>query len=221
MDNPEDLPPDTFLLDEQHHDVHKQLNGEGSRASANSTRPKYVLEDLSKPLLATEGTLFRQTYLLVLVSLYSVLAIAAWVILCVQNKRPITAKTYDYVPNTVDVYHGGLDGRMKSNADWFRTVKVLFAITNTLIIPLTSTVCASAAVVHVQSFGRRRHFSMQHTITLADKGWLSPPVWLDLLTPRGWRSRASYFFDICHGLSPPRYVSPFLLVNGNHRIHTS
>lgn len=147
------------------------------------------IESPSKPPLAK---LFRQGYPLVLVSLYSILTIAAWVIICIQTKRPITTPTYDYVSNQDD-YRGVLAGRMKSNADWFRAVKVLLAISNTLIIPLTSTVYASVAVLCVQSFGRRRHFTMQHTSTLADRGWTGPPVWLAILTPKGWRSRASSF----------------------------
>lgn len=190
MENPEDLPPDTFLLDEQHHDERGQLHEEMSHASADSRHPKSTQDDLSKPL---PTHLFRQSYLLLLVSLYSVLATVAWAILCIQNKRPITTRTYDYISDNPDIFHGVLAGQMQRNADWFRTVKVLLAITNTLIIPLTSAVCASAAVIHVQSFGRRRHFSMRHTSTLADKGWTSPPVWLDLLTAKGWKSRASYF----------------------------
>jgi len=188
MENLEDPHQERFLLHKQHHIEHEKPEVGNS---ADSTHRKSAQEDVSKPPLAK---LFRQGYLLVLVLLYSILTITAWVIICVQTKRPITTPTYKYVFNQDD-YRGVLAGRMKSNAGWFRTVKVLLAISNTLIIPLTSTVCASVAVLYVQSFGRRRHFTMQHTSTLADKGWSSPPVWLALLTPKGWRSRA-YFFLI-------------------------
>ncbi len=82
---------------------------------------------------------------------------------------------------------------MKQNVAWFRMVKVLLSVTNTLIIPLTSTVCASAAVIYVQNFGNRGQFSMQKTSTLADKGWTSPHVWLTLLSIEGWRTRGSEF----------------------------
>ena len=46
--------------------------------------------------------LFRKTYLLSLVSLYSRLYITAWTITCVQTKRPITTHTYSYVSNADD-----------------------------------------------------------------------------------------------------------------------
>ena len=130
--------------------------------------------------------------MLILVLLYGCLVIISWVIVCIQSKRPITYHTYDYVLNA-DNYKGELTNRIKSNEEWFKTVQVLLGISNTLIIPLTSAVCAGASTIYVQNYGRRRGFSMLHTTTLADKGWSSPDVWLDLLSIKGWRSRGSWF----------------------------
>ena len=45
----------------------------------------------------------------------------------------------------------------------------------------------------MQTVGLRNNFNMRQTITLADKGWTSLPVWLELLTIKGWRSRGSSF----------------------------
>ena len=145
------------------------------------------------PLLGKDGSprggkLFRQTYLLVIVSLYSCLSIIAWVMICVQSRRPITYKSYRSSPS-----FGPSRDQMRSNAQWFRAIKVVLSATYTLIIPLTSTVCASAAVIYVQHFGQRRQFRMQQTSALADKGWISPQVWLALLRPRGWKSQGSSF----------------------------
>ena len=172
----------------------------------NSTEAPRVSHDPCLPISAQNvhisrpapAKLFRQTYLLSLVSFFSCLYIVAWTIICVQTKRPITAHTYSYEPNADDWY-GVLANRMKSNAEWFRAAKILLAIANTLIIPLTSTVCASTAVIYVQNFSRRHHFSMQQTATLADKGWSSPQVWLALLSNKGWRSQGSYFLVFAMG----------------------
>lgn len=162
----------------------------------NSTGPISAQRaQISRPAPAK---LSRQSYLLFPVSLYSCLSIIAWTILCVQTKRPMTTHTYSYDSN-VDDHDGVLANQMKSNAEWFRAAKILLTITNTLIIPLTSTVCASAAVIYVQNFGRRRCFSMQHTATLADKGWSSPQVWLALLSVKGWKSQGSYFLVFAMG----------------------
>ncbi len=185
------------LLNEERHNPNSTPEAEPLRVSEDSRVPISAQKPhVSRPAPAK---LFRQTYLLFLVSLYSCLSIIAWTIICVQTKRPITTDTYSYVSGADDNY-GALATRMKQNAEWFRTAKVLLAITNTLIMPLTSTVCASAAVIYVQKFGRRRHFSMQHTATLADKGWSSPQVLLALLSIKGWKSRGSYFLAFAIGL---------------------
>ena len=181
------------LLNEERHDPNSTPEVEHLRVSEDSTVPKPAQgAHISRP---AQSKLFRQSYLLYLVSLYSCLSIIAWTIICVQTKWPITTHTYSYVPKPDD----HLANRMKRNAEWFRAARVLLAITNTLIVPLTSTVCASAAVIYVQNFGRRRHFTMQHTTTLADKGWSSPQVWLGLLSIEGWKSQGSYFLAFALG----------------------
>ena len=179
----------SLLLNEEQHDEHQKKDAD-TPSFADLTHSTSLLERTSSN--PPPEKLFRQNYMLVLVSLYSCLSVFAWVILCIQTYRPIATHTYSYVPHNDD-YTGTLAARMKSNAEWFLVVKVLIAIKNTLIIPLTSTVCASAAVIYVQNFGYRRHFSMQHTTTLADKGWISPDVWLTLLNVNGRKSRGSYF----------------------------
>lgn len=190
MENAKESHELNLLLSEEGNNQNGKQNVGTSQHSVNSTLPKSAQGNaISKKAPAK---LFRQTYMLVLVSLYSCLAIFAWTIICVQNKRPITTHTYEYVDNGDD-YHGVLADQMKRNSEWLSAVKVLLSVTNTLVLPLTSTVCASAAVIYVQNFGRRRRFSMQHTSTLADDGWTSPHVWLALLSIKGWRSRGSYF----------------------------
>ena len=201
-------------LNEERHEPNSTPKVEAPRVSENPRSPISAQKaHISRPASAE---LFRQTYLLSLVSLYSCLSIIAWTIICVQTKRPITTHTYSYVPNADDD-HGVLANRMKRNAEWFRAAKVLLAITNTLIVPLTSTVCASAAVIYVQNYGRRRHFSMQHTATLADKGWSSPQVWLALLSIDGWKSQGSYFLVFAMGFHAlgkrlDHYIRSMLLI---------
>ena len=183
------------LLGEGYHNPDSTPKAEALRVSDDSGVP--ILAQRAHVSRPAPANLFRRTYLLVLVSFYSCLSIIAWTIICVQTHRPITTHTYGYEWSAYNF--PVLAKRMKSNAEWFRAAKICLAITNTLIVPLTSTVCASAAVIYVQNFGRRRHFSMQHTATLADKGWSSPPVWLALLSMKGWRSQGSYFLAFAMG----------------------
>jgi len=127
------------LLDELHHTEGGKPAIGISHHSAGSVHRESAHEDLSKPAPAE---LFRQGYLFILVSLYSILTLIAWVIICIQNKRPITTNTYHSDSNKKD-YTGALAGRMKRNNDWFRAAKVLLAITNSLNIlslPLSAPV---------------------------------------------------------------------------------
>lgn len=50
-----------------------------------------------------------------------------------------------------------------------------------LTIPLTSAVCSKAAVIYVQRRGQRM-LSLRQTMTLADKGWTEPEIFLKLMT---------------------------------------
>ena len=155
----------------EHHGGH--LKPEFAQSGRLELEPKNLSTSPPKKL-------FRQSYLLFLVSLYiCCLYIFAWVILCVQVQKPITTRTYGYRPDYTN-FKGALSNRMHSNSHWFRAVKVILAVTNALIIPLTSTVCAGAAVIYVQTVGLCNNFNMRQTITLADKGWTSLPVWLEL-----------------------------------------
>lgn len=188
MDTLPALHESDLLLEEAHPGQDSKQDVATSRCSIESTAAKSASAQGHPTPMPTE--LSRQGYLLVLVLLYSCLSIIPWAIICTQTRRPITTRTYSYVPFSEDLH---LADQMKSNAEWFRAARVLLSVTNTLVIPLTSTVCASAAVIHLQNFGHRRHFSMQHTSTLADKGWTSPHIWLALLSSKGWRTRGSYF----------------------------
>ena len=154
--------------------------------------------------LESTSKLYRRPYILILVLLYCCIILPGWVILCTLKNRPITAQSYseNFNSTLIGVFAAeatyDLDPhRYKKNERWYRAARVLIAIANNLIIPLTSTVCASAAVIYVQHMGRRSQLSMTHTTTLADRGWTSPLVYLSLLTKKGWKSRGSGFLYFC------------------------
>ena len=96
------------------HDPDNTPEAEPLRVSDDSRVPISAQKPhISRPAPAK---LFRQTYLLFLVSLYSCLCIFAWTIICVQTKRPITTDTYSYVYRADD-YHGVRANQMKNNAE--------------------------------------------------------------------------------------------------------
>ena len=132
----------------------------------------------------------QRPYMLIVVSLYTSLTVAAWALLCILCERPLTAKSYDVPENTDSI---SAPQRFLTNKNWFRATKILLAITNTLIIPLTSTVCAGAAVAYIQRMGQRSGFTMKRLITLADRGWTNPQLLFDILRPSGWKHHGSSF----------------------------
>ena len=147
--------------------------------------------------LAT-APLFRNPYILILVLSYANTAVARWVILCILNVRPITTKTNHGNYNTSTLFLRNNTNPFVLSERWFGVAKVLLTIANTLALPLTSTVCASAAVTYVQRSGSRSHFR-SHTANLADRRWTSPLVALAFLTPKERKFQGPCFlvFAMC------------------------
>lgn len=179
-------------------DKSKAFEQSSSTCTAFRHRPQIVKQTNKASLHVGENVsprtpvkLFRQTYLLALVILYSCVSVTAWTIICVQNRKPINYPTYDLVYNAY--WSVRFARRMRENADWLRVMRIVLSITNTLVIPLTSTVCASAAIIYVRHFGCRSTLSMQHVSVLADRGWTSPWMWRALLSNSGWSSFGSSF----------------------------
>ena len=142
-------------------------NLEDSRSSTSPVLPEYTEREhmpQSKPKRH-----FRPRYLIALVVLYCCLTVIPWVIICVQNKRPITAHTYDYRSDHYQ-YGSYLRKKMQDNVRWFDAMRVFLSIAHTLVIPVTLMVCAGAAVIYSQSLGPRHRLNMQQLCALGDQG---------------------------------------------------
>lgn len=63
------------------------------------------------------------------------------------------------------------------NEGWLRAARVIQAILGVITIPLTTVVCARAAVVFTQRLHKRSDLSLRQTIALADRGWTSLEVY--------------------------------------------
>lgn len=63
--------------------------------------------------------------------------------------------------------------------------------TTLVTIPLISTVCSKAAVAVTQRRGSQT-LSLRQTMTLADRGWTDPTIYLQLLSG-GYKQRATKF----------------------------
>lgn len=109
-------------------------------------------KQLSKPPPST--TLHRSAYVLILVLLYMSIAILAWVVTCVLTFRPMTDDNNGYG------WVSDISSLFIMNQNCYRAARVLQSIVNVLTIPLTSTVCSSAAVIFVQH--NQKSFGLKH-----------------------------------------------------------
>ncbi|KAI0966345.1 hypothetical protein F4678DRAFT_299914 [Xylaria arbuscula] len=125
---------------------------------------------------------------------YLALALYAWVITCILTYRPIGPHHYG-----VDIVNSDNDGWGWSGANYihslyeksetyYRSARVIQSIVAVLTIPLTSAVCGRAAVAFLQ---RNTGITMRQMITLADKGWVEPGVFMIL--PFRWKRYGSWF----------------------------
>lgn len=114
-----------------------------------------------------------------LVLVYSVLTTLTWIITCVLCYRPVTIPTY-YDPDSEYTR-----AQYDSNDLWRRRTKVISALLGSVTIPVTSAICAKAAVIYCQksSNPRKQMLTMRQMLALADKGWSDIQILLDIMRP--------------------------------------
>ena len=114
-----------------------------------------------------------------LVLVYSVSTTFTWIITCVLCYRPVTIPTY-YDPDS-DYTRAQYD----NNDLWRRVAKVASALIGSVTIPVTSAICAKAAVVYCQksSSPHNQMLTMRQMLALADKGWSDIQILLDIMRP--------------------------------------
>ncbi|KAL2012168.1 hypothetical protein VTN00DRAFT_4886 [Thermoascus crustaceus] len=166
------------------------------RASADShqnARPKPEESTSSKnDVKETPATALRPSfYILSLAILYSMLNLSAWIIICILSYRPLTTKSYAFQGKDEDpdpsVY--------AVNENWYRAARVIQSIASVLTIPLTSAVCANAAVIFIQRNGAAINLTIRQLLALSDKGWTDPALYFRALRhPRSsWKRYGTWF----------------------------
>lgn len=156
-----------------------------------SLKPKSKAPPDSAPL-------YRSAYIVNITLLYITLAVFAWVITCVLTYKPIDAHHYG-----VDILNSENNGYgissvaqfqslYKASERYYRAARVIQSIVAVLTIPLTSTVCASAAVTFLQYGKHSRGLTMRQTMALADKSWADAVIIMKLLSGQ-WKRYGSSF----------------------------
>lgn len=145
--------------------------------------------------------------------IYGFLLIISWVITGILSFKPLNAPQWHTEwsdPSiwpchyTDSIIGTGFDcsgwnvvlqkDQLALNTRWLRVVEVIGSIMAVLSVPLSSAICARAAVVYIQN--KSSGFSVSKTLALADRGWWDPVIAGGLLRRRG----------------RDRYLSKFLLI---------
>ena len=116
-----------------------------------------------------------------LATAFAIASTFIWAITCALSYKPIQFETYFDTTGRFSVAH------FEGNDRWRRLSRVGLQVLAAVSLPLTSTVCASAAIVYTQ---RSRAISMRQMLVLADKGWLDVETWTSLIGPVSRRTRS-------------------------------
>ncbi|KAL2811415.1 hypothetical protein BJX63DRAFT_444099 [Aspergillus granulosus] len=129
--------------------------------------------DYEPPKEQTELLLHpRSIYALLLALFYAALVLAPWVIICLIADRPITTDRYGAFTGGNGTYFYRAEDTQspyRKNERWYHAARIIQAIAGVLTLPLTSAICASAAVIFMQ---RQQSLTMPQLMTLADNGWM-------------------------------------------------
>lgn len=169
-----------------------------------------------KPPKVPTSRIHRSTYVVWLVLFYAALVLSSWTINCIITYHPINGKHYDAWILPSKVYPSAsetedLQKMYAQNEEWHRAARVIQSIAAVLTIPLTSAVCASAAVVYLQhcTKGQPPTFTLRQMTVLADKGWTNIGTYYHLITGRWSRYKSVLLFwavllHVLGGIISPR-----------------
>lgn len=134
----------------------------GSDAAHPKPLPKPTAETDPGLPLRYRGTPFWLTVL------YLTTLIVPWVLMCILNKRPLTAPSYYY-------QKGGLSAKgFIAMGGILAFINVLRAISGVIMAPVTSIILAHAVVVYSQMRHHEQELNMRQLFALADRGWADP-----------------------------------------------
>lgn len=133
--------------------------------------------------------LHRSAWVTIVTIIYITMAIYAWVMTVILSFHPINGKSWGYeIKNTI--YN---NGESKINFAWstkiYRSVCIVQSIVDVATLPLITAVCASAAVIFTQN-QNDTGFRLRQLITLADRRWDDPSLYLSLARGR-WKQHGS------------------------------
>ncbi|GAW22640.1 hypothetical protein ANO14919_121820 [Xylariales sp. No.14919] len=142
----------------------------------------------------------RSVWIVIATLGYIILALYAWVITAVLTYRPIGPSHYGvYIDGDNDGWGYSANYThslyQKSEA-FYRSARIVQSSVAVLTIPLTSAICARAAVAFLQ---QNSGMTVRQMIALADKGWIESSIFLR--PPWRWKRYGSWFLFYAYLLS--------------------
>jgi len=178
-------------------------NSDSRGTSAMNTVPKKEVQTVWQEVVRqrhnedpsyASTTFHRSGYLVAISLLYGTAALFSWVVICILVHKPFGAQQYGASIVNGDGWGTWLGTTAQAQAPYlnsqyyYRIASVVQSVVTTITLPLTSSVCAWAAVHFVQ---QNQQLTMRGTIALADKAWSDPRVIATL--PWCWRHYGSSF----------------------------
>lgn len=139
---------------------------------------------------------------LLVVVLYSVLLILSWLVTVILSIKPLNAARWDTTYSSphiapcrfIDIIVGSShrcnggpslirEEELATNERWRRAARLIGSIMAVLAVPVSSAICARAAVAYLQS-QQAGSFRLSKSLALADRGWWDPSIAWKLLHPR-------------------------------------
>ena len=167
--------------DEQQYEMHALVDSTDQRTDANKHRtPESTTRPLSRSSSITvrdqaTTSIHNTVWALAIFIAYAVIALFAWIALCIMNKRPMLGLKEKSYYAGVDVnYDAARTYRM--NERNYIAAQVLQSVAALLTIPITSAICSMACVAYMQAGSLRKNLTLRQTMALADRGWISPSI---------------------------------------------
>ena len=121
--------------------------------------------------------LHRSSYALLLASLYAALAIFTWASTCILSFRPLSTNSYGFNVNSYSkLTYLQIHRLYVTNDRVYEAIRIFQGIVDILTIPVTSAVCAKAAVIFTQHSTAKSALTLRQTMVLADNSWTDPEV---------------------------------------------
>jgi hypothetical protein len=157
---------------------------DNSRLSSSSTVKEQEVHarSVTTSLQQPSARLHRSSWALLLITIYTTLTLFSWIAIC----KAVKAFNQDTLGT--DSY---LVDELSSIRRRYEAARIIQSFVAIITIPMTSAICANAAVIFAQKKNRSNAFTLRQLLVLANESWANPSQWPRVANR--WRSYGSSF----------------------------